>query len=196
MIGLYPSFHHALRLACLALGACVGYGCAPMLGRVGRGIGVAGRCALVVLPVLAATDVLPGRNPWARRVLLVWSRTAGPILQRITPVEIADDGEDDLLAAGPIEPAPPAALDAAFPGRRQFDVVWITIDTLRADHLSCYGSEEVATPNLCSLAEDGGSRGLGFAHASWTKPASASLLSSTLPSTGSASTRWTGAISP
>ena len=154
MIGLYPSFHHALRLACLALGACVGYGCAPMLGRVGRGIGVAGLCALVVLPVLAATDVLPGRNPWARRVLLVWSRTAGPILQRITPVEIADDGEDDLLAAGPIEPAPPAALDAAFPGRRQFDVVWITIDTLRADRLSAYGYARKTSPALEALARE------------------------------------------
>jgi arylsulfatase A-like enzyme len=57
------------------------------------------------------------------------------------------------------------------------------VDTLRADHLSCYGSREVETPALCSLATDGGSLFDGFSHASWTKPATASLLTSLLPST-------------
>ncbi|MDG2335890.1 MAG: sulfatase-like hydrolase/transferase [Myxococcota bacterium] len=62
------------------------------------------------------------------------------------------------------------------------NVVLVMVDTLRADHLSCYGGP-VPTPNLCQLAEDGGSRYQGFSHASWTKPATASLLTSLLPST-------------
>lgn len=62
------------------------------------------------------------------------------------------------------------------------NLILVMVDTLRADHLSCYGSQEVRTPNLCSLAADGGSRFEGYSHASWTKPATASLLTSLLPS--------------
>ena len=62
------------------------------------------------------------------------------------------------------------------------NVVLVMVDTLRADHLSCYGGP-VPTPNLCQLVEDGGSLYQGFSHASWTKPATASLLTSLLPST-------------
>ncbi|MEE8167032.1 MAG: sulfatase-like hydrolase/transferase, partial [Myxococcota bacterium] len=61
------------------------------------------------------------------------------------------------------------------------NVLLVMVDTLRADHLSCYGAE-IETPNLCRLAE-AGTTYQAFSHASWTKPATASLLSSTLPST-------------
>ncbi len=61
------------------------------------------------------------------------------------------------------------------------NVLLVMVDTLRADHLSCYGAE-IETPNLCRLVE-GGTTYQAFSHASWTKPATASLLSSTLPST-------------
>jgi arylsulfatase A-like enzyme/uncharacterized membrane protein YbhN (UPF0104 family) len=61
------------------------------------------------------------------------------------------------------------------------NVILVMVDTLRADHLSCYGGE-IETPNLCRLAKDGTTY-QAFSHASWTKPATASLLTSTLPST-------------
>jgi arylsulfatase A-like enzyme/uncharacterized membrane protein YbhN (UPF0104 family) len=61
------------------------------------------------------------------------------------------------------------------------NVILVMVDTLRADHLSCYGAD-IDTPNLCRLTE-GGTTYQGFSHASWTKPATASLLTSTLPST-------------
>ncbi len=64
------------------------------------------------------------------------------------------------------------------------NILLVMVDTLRADHLSCYGGE-TPTPNLCRLAE-GGTIYQGFSHASWTKPATASLISSTLPSTHNA----------
>jgi arylsulfatase A-like enzyme len=64
------------------------------------------------------------------------------------------------------------------------NVILVMVDTLRADHLSCYGAQ-IKTPNLCRLA-DGGTIYQAFSHASWTKPATASLLTSTLPSTHSA----------
>jgi arylsulfatase A-like enzyme/tetratricopeptide (TPR) repeat protein len=40
-------------------------------------------------------------------------------------------------------------------GRKPLDVVLITIDTLRADALGCYGNRQVETPNLDALAREG-----------------------------------------
>ncbi len=65
----------------------------------------------------------------------------------------------------------------------QPNVILVMMDTLRADRLECYGYEHTTTPNICSLAEDGGSIYQGFAHASWTKPSTATILTSLLPST-------------
>jgi len=62
------------------------------------------------------------------------------------------------------------------------NLILILVDTLRADHLSCYNPDAPPTPTLCSLAEPGGTRYTGFSHASWTKPATASLLTSLYPS--------------
>jgi len=79
-------------------------------------------------------------------------------------------------AERPPHPAIPEAL------AKRPNIILVMVDTLRADHLSCYGSPEVETPALCSLAADGGTIFDGFSHASWTKPATASLLTSLLPS--------------
>lgn len=38
---------------------------------------------------------------------------------------------------------------------RDYSVILITIDTLRADHLSCYNPNAAPTPNIDSLAERG-----------------------------------------
>jgi arylsulfatase A-like enzyme len=35
------------------------------------------------------------------------------------------------------------------------NVVFITIDTLRPDHLGCYGDKQIGTPNIDALAADG-----------------------------------------
>lgn len=60
------------------------------------------------------------------------------------------------------------------------NLILVMVDTLRADHLSCYGGP-VPTPNLCRIATDGGTIYDGFGHSSWTKPATATLLTSLLP---------------
>jgi arylsulfatase A-like enzyme len=39
--------------------------------------------------------------------------------------------------------------------RRPPDVYLVTIDTLRADHVHCYGYERIQTPALDGLARDG-----------------------------------------
>jgi arylsulfatase A-like enzyme/uncharacterized membrane protein YbhN (UPF0104 family) len=77
----------------------------------------------------------------------------------------------------PTPPPAPAAL------AERPNIILVMVDTLRTDHLSCYGSHQVKTPALCSIAADGGTLFDGFSHASWTKPSTASLLTSLLPST-------------
>jgi len=62
------------------------------------------------------------------------------------------------------------------------NVLLITLDTLRADHLSSYGYARKTTPNLDRLAERGVLFEFAFANSSWTLPAHASLLTGRLPS--------------
>ena len=61
------------------------------------------------------------------------------------------------------------------------DIILVTVDTLRADHLGCYGYKIAQTPNIDRLAE----RGTVFFHATTplprTTPALASLLTGLWP---------------
>ncbi len=53
----------------------------------------------------------------------------------------------------PVEPSPSAILGDVAP--RDLNVVLITIDTLRSDRISSYGSVRVDTPNIDGFAEEG-----------------------------------------
>jgi hypothetical protein len=57
----------------------------------------------------------------------------------------------------------------------------ITIDTLRADKLSCYGSQYPKTPSIDSLAERGVLFSRAFANTSTTLPSHANILLGTTP---------------
>jgi arylsulfatase A-like enzyme len=61
------------------------------------------------------------------------------------------------------------------------NIVLITIDALRADHLSCYGYERKTTPVIDSLAEEGIVCSSVYAPSSWTAPSVASLFTSVYP---------------
>jgi len=73
------------------------------------------------------------------------------------------------------EPAPPAAAP------RDANVLLITLDTTRADHLSCYGPGKAKTPHLDSLA----ARGVRFAWATaqvpLTLPSHACIMTGAYP---------------
>jgi arylsulfatase A-like enzyme len=69
------------------------------------------------------------------------------------------------------------------PAPRASAVVLISIDTLRADRLNCYGfRERVVSPNLDGLAKDGILFENHIAAAPWTTPSHLSLLTSLYPS--------------
>jgi choline-sulfatase len=61
------------------------------------------------------------------------------------------------------------------------NVLLITVDTLRADHLGVYGYKRGATPNIDHLARDGTRFEWAIAHAPLTLPSHASILTGTLP---------------
>lgn len=65
--------------------------------------------------------------------------------------------------------------------RKTPNVILISIDSLRADHLSCYGYGRKTSPAIDSLAGDGFLFKNAFSTTSWTLPAHRSLLTSTYP---------------
>jgi arylsulfatase A-like enzyme len=61
------------------------------------------------------------------------------------------------------------------------NVVLVSIDTLRADHVGCLGYERDTTPSLDRLAGEGVLFSQAFAPASWTLPSHMSLMTSRYP---------------
>src|SRR5216117_436913 len=62
------------------------------------------------------------------------------------------------------------------------DVILITIDTLRADHVHCYGYENVETPALDSLAKEGIRFSRAFTPSPITNTSHTTILTGLLPS--------------
>ena len=92
-----------------------------------------------------------------------------------------------LLAIGAIlmlskSPIARFIADSEVPRCPGCNVVMILIDTLRADHLPCYGYERDTAPNICGLAEEGFLFRNMFANSPSTKTSVASLFTSMLPS--------------
>jgi arylsulfatase A-like enzyme len=85
-------------------------------------------------------------------------------------------------ALSPIESEPQYAALPAREGPPGPNVVLITVDTLRADHLSCYGYERPTSPFLDSLAAAGARCADASAPASWTKPSTGTILTGLYPS--------------
>ena len=66
--------------------------------------------------------------------------------------------------------------------REKTNVILISIDTLRADHLSCLGYQRPTTPNLDKLADESVVFEQAITAAPWTLPSHASLFTGLIPS--------------
>jgi choline-sulfatase len=82
--------------------------------------------------------------------------------------------------------AQPVGKSAARPAvpqafRRNPNVILITIDTLRADHVGCYGARNVKTPTLDRLAADGVVFERAISQVPLTWPSHAAILTGTYP---------------
>jgi arylsulfatase A-like enzyme len=169
----------------LGLGAClIPFGLFVVLFRLRRDVYLEQMPPLgVILLVLAAAAILlllilvP-----LRRVLQPFS---GAIASPLAPLGLLAFGVSiGFILSAVLSPTAAGTSGAAGIStalRSKPNVILVMVDTLRADHLSCYGSD-LETPNLCRFAEEG-TVYKAFSHASWTKPATASLITSTLPST-------------
>ena len=108
-----------------------------------------------------------GTGPWraSRR------RSTTALLVAVACLPIVPPGP---AIAGPV----PFAATEAKPAP---SVILISVDTLRADHLSCYGSQGVSTPHIDALAKGGTLFAQASAQVPLTLPSHVSLLTSTYP---------------
>ena len=75
-----------------------------------------------------------------------------------------------------------ATLDAAeTQSATRPNVILITIDTLRADHLGCYGDKEAETPSIDGLAGDGVQFDHASVHVPLTLPSHSSIMTGVYP---------------
>jgi len=85
-----------------------------------------------------------------------------------------------MRLGAPAVTAPPRPAAARAPAAP--NVILLMIDTLRADHLSCYGYTAHRTPAIDALAADGTRFAQAYAQASWTRASVATILTSLYPS--------------
>ncbi len=64
---------------------------------------------------------------------------------------------------------------------KPINVVVITLDTVRADHLHCYGNKKIQTPNIDALAQQGVLFEKAVAQTPLTQPSHASIFTGTNP---------------
>ena len=64
---------------------------------------------------------------------------------------------------------------------RRPNIILITLDALRPDHLGCYGYKRNTSPNIDKIAKEGVIFTQAIAQSSHTAPSNASLISSTYP---------------
>jgi choline-sulfatase len=87
-----------------------------------------------------------------------------------------------LPACSKRSPEPPAEKKTAESAPKQdMNVLLITLDTLRADYVSCYGSKAVATPAIDALAKRGVRFAEAIAQVPLTTPSHACILTGTYP---------------
>jgi arylsulfatase A-like enzyme len=100
--------------------------------------------------------------------------------------EIPDDGIDQDCVGGDVTTAPRLLEDLRFAPLppsvpRDANVLLITIDTTRADHLGAYGYPRPTSPNLDRLAAEGALFEQGWAHAPSTRYSMPAILTGRLP---------------
>lgn len=173
----------------------------PPAGRLRFGVGIldaAGKGGAMRMQIAAGAPGAPGSSVLDRRVaaevpgrwqdeevdLAAWSGRQVQLEFTASAIEgeglIAAWSSPELVGATGQASSPPGAT-AARPGKRRPNIVWISLDTLRADHLGSYGYSRPTSPNLDAFA----ARSLRFewaiSQAPWTRPSHRSMLTGVYP---------------
>ncbi len=173
LVRLYPALHLALAAACLALAPALAAAVPPGQRRRGP-LG-----AVVALVLLAALGVL-ARPAAARlagfdnfRVVVIDQAPIGGQAVRLAawlspPAPLAEGGSGESEAT---VPAGSRSIDL-----RDRDLLLVTVDALRADHVGAYGYSRKTTPNIDELAASGARFTHAYAATPHTSYSIASLM--------------------
>src|SRR6202522_1440851 len=135
-----------------------------------------------------------GRSNWRRtrrmfRRLLVWRLFQFMVVAGLLAVVVATAATQNSSPSQNSAPgrtdgslrSGPARSGLTHPSLTRPSVVLITIDTLRADHVGCYGAQTVKTPTLDALAHDGVVFERAISQVPLTWPSHAVILTGTYP---------------
>ncbi len=172
LVRLYPAFHaglSVLTVGCLVLGRQTwallaadagpsGEAASAMAGDRRRTLSVAAGCALLVVGTVAA--VRPASERLARfdnfRLLLL---DHAPLLGQAVSLaaRLSPPPPLSTASAAAAQPAtlPGAGAAAGGPSLAGRDILLVTIDALRADHVGAYGYPRPTTPHIDRLAAGG-----------------------------------------
>ena len=130
---------------------------------------------------IAAATLAVALAAWV--VLLLWLRRPGPVRRLLRRVVVASAGIAVVIASGA---AVAAALWGGLRAPRESaggrpNVLLVSIDSLRPDHLHCYGAEHDTSPVIDALARDGTRFQTVVSPSSWTLPAHLTLLTGLPP---------------
>jgi hypothetical protein len=150
---LYPAFHTGLFVLLLgSVAVAAGVLVAPGPGR-GRGVLLAGALGAFLL-CLAWAPTAARRLRLADNLRFVLVEKA-PVLGRAVEIAAAVAPPPPLEALGGTEGAPAVGEIQRALDWSGHDILLISIDALRADHVSAYGYARPTTPNLDALAREG-----------------------------------------
>ncbi|HEX6275876.1 MAG TPA: sulfatase-like hydrolase/transferase, partial [Polyangiaceae bacterium] len=203
LVRLYPPFHLALAGAALAL---VPVALLPFWERLTRGakpvlwLGAASALTLAAVALISpSARKLAGYDNY--RIVLVESapiaREAVELAARIAPPEPWDTPSCETPACVESGSSAPSARTLDWRGR---DLLLVTIDALRADHVGAYGYARKTTPNLDRLAREGALFERAYTATPHTSYAVASLMTGKymrpllLQGMGADSDTWAGLL--
>ncbi len=153
LVGLYPPLHVLWLIAMVAAAASAGGLISPPWpSPLARAVMVAALVALVVVLM----GFVPGRSPATRDLMLRRAVVSRKVLALLPRRARRSEGGLSIDAAVLVTRTYPHQdlLDRVIPGRRRFNVVLITVDTLRADHCGFMGDDRGLTPSLDEFAKE------------------------------------------
>jgi hypothetical protein len=155
---LYPAFHVAAFVASLLGGALAALGLAS---GAGKGTGARAAAAAVAVLVVACAAWTPhaarALEPLSnvRLVLVEHAPILGRTVQGIAATRARDDATDPAQPGQGVPPGVAPGEVARSLDWAGHDVVLLSVDALRADHVSAYGYARPTTPAIDALAREG-----------------------------------------